>query len=558
MSQSSTQSNTPSASEPAGWQELLERTVELDWDGRIDEALQVGEGAYQAALERGDIAGAVRTSHRLALIHFNREALAEGLRICLRAETWMKFCTDPGATISLQAVHGGILVTLGDIEGGIGILTDCLSRSRHCSDHLAAWRAHTSYAVALFDMMDFDGAAAAASEALAYAQANGLADSSVLIARAIAGRMGARALGERALAGGEIDQLLLAHSEDLLNQVLAFGTTGNVAYEITEANCYLGLLAWVRGDHSAAAARYMAALVHADDVDDCGMLKLETSYWYAYLLAAQGQAGGVTDLLDGAETIVAKQEAPRIKLRHYGVRYRVAERLEEWASAFHYLKLYHEQVVADHARLASARAYTMKIALDLEKLRQKEDSARLDRDRLLEENLRLAAERQASDLASRTDPLTGLGNRRELQARCDALKAGGATHAALMLVDLDHFKRINDVFSHAVGDEVLKVVAGHLERTQLDEALCIRLGGEEFLVVAPEFSAKDAFAAAERLRLSIQGHDWRTVAVGLDVTCSIGLADWTLADDFEAALHRADVRLYSAKNAGRNRCVLEV
>ncbi|WP_237151470.1 GGDEF domain-containing protein [Oryzibacter oryziterrae] len=540
------------------WQEFLDRAVELDWKGRIDEAVQAAEAGYQAALESGEVVGAVLASHRLGLLNFNRETLAEGLQVCLRAETWTKFCPDEGAVLSLRSVHGGILVALGDIAGGMEMLVDCLQRSRRCPEALAVWRVQTAYAVALFDIMDFDGAATAAGEALAYAEVNGLLQDYLLIARCIAGRMAARALAERKLAGLEIDQALFEVTESIQTQVLTIGLKSDFAYEVAEANCCLGMLAWVRGDDAGATARYTAALMKARDVEDSGLIGLETSYWYAYLLAGQGDYAGAVSLLDGVEETVAQQQSSRVPLRYYGVRYRIAERGEDWASAFRYLKLYHGQVVADHARLSSARAYTMKISLDLENLRQKQDSARLERDRLLEENLRLAAERQASDLAARTDPLTGLGNRRELRFQCEALKAAGVEHATLMLVDLDHFKRINDVFSHAVGDNVLKAVARCLEAIQLDGALCFRMGGEEFLVVAPQVTACVALGAAEGLRLAVQAHDWRQVAAGLDVTCSIGVADWRLADDFESALHAADVRLYSAKNAGRNRCVLTV
>ncbi|RFB83786.1 GGDEF domain-containing protein [Rhizobium leguminosarum bv. trifolii] len=536
------------------WQELLDSAVRLDWECRTGEALEVAETAYEAALEAGDVAGALRVSHRLALIHFNKETLAEGLKICLRAETWLRYCQDQAAIISLQSVHGGILVALGDLETGFGLLTDCQKRTKSCPDPLANWRARTAYAVALFDSNDFDRAAEAAAESLNYAETSGLAKGSVLIARSIASRMAARALGEHRLARREIDALLLARTEEQLHSILIEAQAEKLSYEIAECHCYLGLLAWTRGEVALAAGRYVAAIA-ASRVAQDEVLEAETSYWYAYLLAGQGAFDEAQSLLAGIEALEQVLAVPRMKLRHFDMRFRIAEMAGDWRAAFDHHRIYHELVVEDYRRLASARAYTMKLSLDLETMRRKEDSARLERERLLEENLRLAAEQREAVLASRTDPLTGLGNRRELQLKCREWAQSGVTHAALMLCDIDHFKRINDVFSHSIGDIVLSRLAGLLGDAGAEGGLAIRMGGEEFLLLLPDTWAVDAFAAAERLRLRVQDHDWSEVAPNLDVTCSIGLADWSLAESLEAALPVADANLYAAKNAGRNRCV---
>lgn len=538
----------------ASWQALLDCAVRLDWECRTGEALEVAEAAYEAALEAGDVTGALRVSHRLALIHFNKETLAEGLKICLRAETWLRYCQDQAAIISLQSVHGGILVALGDLETGFTLLTDCQKRTKSCRDPLANWRARTAYAVALFDANDFDRAAEAAAESLNYAEASGLAKDSVLIARSIASRMAARALGEHRLARKEIDESLLARTQAQLQSILAEAQAEKLSYEIAECHCYLGLLAWASGEDAVAAGRYVAAIAAARVAQD-EVLEAETSYWYAYLLAGRGAFDEAQSLLAGVEAMEQVLAVPRMKLRHFDMRFRIAEMAGDWRAAFDHHKIYHELVVEDYRRLASARAYTMKLALDLKTMRRKEDSARLERERLLEENLRLAAEQRAAVLASRTDPLTGLGNRRELQLRCGEWVEAGVTHATLMLVDIDHFKRINDIFSHSIGDIVLRRLAGLLGDTGPEGSLAIRMGGEEFLLLLAGTTAAETFGDAERLRLLVQDHEWSLVAPKLDVTCSIGLADWSLADSLEAALHVADANLYVAKNSGRNRCV---
>jgi diguanylate cyclase (GGDEF)-like protein len=156
---------------------------------------------------------------------------------------------------------------------------------------------------------------------------------------------------------------------------------------------------------------------------------------------------------------------------------------------------------------------------------------------------------------STLDPLTGLFNRNALEQRlaeldgapCDGEK-GGQSHA-LLLCDLDHFKRVNDQLGHAAGDAVLQDVA-HTMRSSLRAGDSIyRIGGEEILVVLPGASEKDAVAIAERLRQAVR----RRRPVGVSVTISIGAAvtkpETVDTDDLVA---RADAALYSAKASGRD------
>ncbi|MGD9773440.1 PAS domain-containing protein [Diaphorobacter sp.] len=158
-----------------------------------------------------------------------------------------------------------------------------------------------------------------------------------------------------------------------------------------------------------------------------------------------------------------------------------------------------------------------------------------------------------------TDALTGLSNRRAFMARLEAeleqVAEGGAPGMVVML-DLDHFKRINDTYGHAAGDRVLVRLAQILRGQGLRQSdLPGRLGGEEFAVLLPGTTPANALAVAERLRLALEqsgidsgeGHIIR-------VTLSAGLAP--LAGDAEHSLALADAALYEAKNTGRNRVVL--
>jgi diguanylate cyclase (GGDEF)-like protein len=151
------------------------------------------------------------------------------------------------------------------------------------------------------------------------------------------------------------------------------------------------------------------------------------------------------------------------------------------------------------------------------------------------------------------DPLTGLHNRRFVNERLPVLLAG-PNQLAVAIVDLDHFKRINDTLSHDAGDLVLQHIAVLLTEATPEPDLAARLGGEEFLLIFPDTGADDAVRRCERLAARIRGYDWTPVTGALPVTASIGVAatGGTLVTQ-PVLLAEADAQLYAAKRAGRDR-----
>jgi two-component system cell cycle response regulator len=134
----------------------------------------------------------------------------------------------------------------------------------------------------------------------------------------------------------------------------------------------------------------------------------------------------------------------------------------------------------------------------------------------------------------------------------------GGHPVSALLVDIDHFKRINDTFGHDVGDEVLREFAVRLATNVRAIDLACRYGGEEFVVIMPDTQLKDALRIAERLRLHVSGTPFRVLGLAepLTVTISVGVACTLGADDTqEALLKRADAAVYEAKAHGRNQVV---
>ncbi|MEQ9638983.1 MAG: PleD family two-component system response regulator [Alphaproteobacteria bacterium] len=176
---------------------------------------------------------------------------------------------------------------------------------------------------------------------------------------------------------------------------------------------------------------------------------------------------------------------------------------------------------------------------------------------------RLRANYHMSMAMAVTDPLTGLYNRRYMMAHLESAMQRYTREGkplALMILDIDHFKNVNDTHGHGAGDEVLREFAGRIVRGIRGIDLAARLGGEEFVVVMPETDLEVAGHVADRLRKSIAQPAIHSEAAGQDlsITCSIGVAETISGSpDIADLLERADRSLYAAKNGGRDRVVLD-
>jgi len=166
----------------------------------------------------------------------------------------------------------------------------------------------------------------------------------------------------------------------------------------------------------------------------------------------------------------------------------------------------------------------------------------------------LGARRDASH-----DPLTGLANRRSAERRLASDRARAMRQnepLSVLMLDLDHFKRVNDQWGHAAGDLVLKATAQALCDEVRGADLPSRFGGEEFLTILPGTDATRAMEVAERIRQHMAGLVIAAPGDTIRITASIGIATIGADEEVEQLVARADAALYGAKDGGRNRCMI--
>jgi diguanylate cyclase (GGDEF)-like protein len=356
----------------------------------------------------------------------------------------------------------------------------------------------------------------------------------------------------------------LGRHDEALDHLQRAAAGLHAAGHADEASCLsdLGRIHEARGDDETARACYLRALELARS-RDARIYQPEILIRLGGLEARLGEAdAGLAHLHEALRIAEAQGARQQVYAAHEAL-VRVHELRGEPDSALEHFRAYHavwRDVFSNdtNQRIQSAlvRSEVAQTRREAAILRQKNEAlsrADEDRARLLEQLREQATELERQ---TREDALTGLFNRRHLDDVLAvewerALRFGRALTVAML--DLDRFKGINDRFSHAAGDEVLRVVARILRDHTRGVDTVARYGGEEFCLVLVETRKDEAVALCDRLRGVVQAYDWSSIRPELVVTLSVGLASLDEADTPEELLGMADARLYTAKHAGRNR-----
>ncbi len=257
--------------------------------------------------------------------------------------------------------------------------------------------------------------------------------------------------------------------------------------------------------------------------------------------------------------------------RAYAELYQVQGRYE---LAYRYLLRFHDIDKDVFNERSEHKFRSLQIGFEVEKTRRETELLRERHAELTEANeelrrvgeLLFKTDREKSRLLAElerlsvTDALTGLYNRRHLDnALAQELERShryGHT-LSLAMCDVDHFKQVNDRFSHQTGDAVLRTIALLMREQLRDSDIAARFGGEEFALILVETDLAGAHEVCEKLRQSIEHYDWQSVHAGLSVTISIGLAEFHRGESIDTLIGRADHALYEAKHRGRNRICMD-
>lgn len=364
------------------------------------------------------------------------------------------------------------------------------------------------------------------------------------------------------------------------------------AQSLTAQSQAMGLLAQIaraRGEHTEALRHVELALPLAQAVGDpkeigeLRLMKADVLLDLGQLDAAQVHADSVLDDARAADARLLERAALELLAR-------LAAERQDWEAAHRHASAHAELDRELTSALTGRQMADLRASLDLQQQKAELDllqrdnqiqSLQIGRQRVLgialfggllalaafvalvgmryryarRANALLESKAQALERAARTDAMTTLANRFALSERLDALADSGTTPQAVLIVDLDHFKQINDAHGHAAGDIALRCAAETL-RESFGGLLIGRWGGEEFLVISEGLDATALSAAAERFQQHLRDTVLNWEEQPYRVTASLGMATRRAEESVQSWLSRADHALYAAKQAGRDRLVI--
>jgi diguanylate cyclase (GGDEF)-like protein len=349
----------------------------------------------------------------------------------------------------------------------------------------------------------------------------------------------------------------LAEAEELCQRALHVARQSGHARPMAEGHLHLGNLRLAQDRFTEALEEFELALEQSED--SIPTIALEAHLNLAEVHETTGDHAAALRhyrrQVDLREAMFAEER--RQMIAELDARYQLSERMQQIEAL---------QVEAELKALKLQRRNWMLVgltaglvlimALVLLAWRGYQVKSRLQK-QLAARNRELEEALATISKVAREDPLTGLLNRRafmELAARERARSHRNGSDLSIAIADIDHFKHINDQYGHQVGDEVLVELGGRLSAGVREVDVVCRWGGEEFMLLFPEASTKDAVMAIERLRRSVADHAVMLDEHGLEVTMTFGAAP--VGEDLKAAIQAADRALYQGKAAGRNRVTL--
>lgn len=316
------------------------------------------------------------------------------------------------------------------------------------------------------------------------------------------------------------------------------------------------------GNRAKASDCFLECMRISREIGD-RYLEAETLNDLGDLALLDGDQEKALECFERAYTLAVELGSKSCLARSHKAQSEIFEERGDIVQALQHFKLFHSTNSDIFNEEADRKARGLIIQFEVETAQKEKEIYRLRNIELAqanEEKTRLVEQLRQQALvlerSAREDGLTGLYNRRFLDELLlqEFLRARRYHHPlTVVIADIDHFKSINDRFSHQVGDQVIRAVADIFRKTCRVIDIVGRYGGEEFVLILPETLGEKALVICEKIRLAVEQHDWSSIHPEVTVTISMGISDDLSAQNSEKMVSAADAKLYEAKRAGRNR-----
>lgn len=322
-----------------------------------------------------------------------------------------------------------------------------------------------------------------------------------------------------------------------------------------QALYHLGKTYIKMGDFEQARSSYLAALerYEAGRHDAARVLAL---IGLGELHLTEGAPELAMDSLNQALRIAGAKELKKYLYQVHHALSRAHKALGHLAEALDHFERYHSLKDEVTEEKLKSIMEGMQVQVDIEKEHHKLEVDRLTNRELAQLNQKLRTVSERLEEQNVRDELTKVYNRRHLNSELAKVYQNARSDGrslSVVMCDIDHFKSVNDTFSHAVGDRVLRAVASLLDRGSGSNNMVARYGGEEFVLLLADTALEGALVVCERLRELVETYDWSRIHPDLRVTMSFGTSDRLDFEHYERMLNAADELLYRAKREGRNR-----
>ncbi|WP_165372674.1 tetratricopeptide repeat-containing diguanylate cyclase [Pengzhenrongella frigida] len=528
-----------------------------DWDLLIAELEQLLDSDARACADRATRALAqsptdpdveMRLSYVAALAHHLLAEDTAAMTAAARAEQIARARGEHVWRARALVCRAHVHYDLGDLEDAVDLLGEALALCREADDAAGTASVLNSLGAAYTDMVHFaPQAAQVLTEARRLWLATGEPDLASMALTNLAkmyvvtsGRL-AEANPRGALAAGR-------HALDIARQAVAEADAVGLGRTCIDARLVVIGALMVGSDRDATSR---ALELTRSMLDRFPTVRQELAYrvvrgrW----LVDTGQYDAAVLELCGGLDICDELTRPAERIELLKSLVEAHEGRRETSAALSTLHEVYDLTIQQERAVAERRAVLLSSRMDVERAQRTAQAAILRATALEQSISRLEHE-------SSHDALTGLANRRSLDTALTSWATGHPRGFGCALIDIDHFKRVNDRWSHQAGDRVLTRLAVVLGDAVRASDFAARYGGEEFAVLLDGVDARTGAEACERIRAAVASREWDDLIPGGLITISIGLTLHREGDAVDALLARADAALYEAKHAGRNRVKL--